>query len=184
MRRQLFFLLSFHTRVLSSFSHGFTLIELLIVIALIASLAVALIATVDPFEQLKKGNDATRRSMSMELYNSLVRYYAQKGAFPWGNTAIPAMAASATQMTSTYLPAVVTQGELKTQFLQQPAATLGKLYINSVGGASLSICYLPESKSGGADPNARYNSSGSTSGLSCTGAGATSGASTCYWCIL
>ena len=33
---------------------GFTLIELLIVIALLGSLAVGLLATIDPFEQLKK----------------------------------------------------------------------------------------------------------------------------------
>ena len=33
---------------------GFTLIELLIVIALLGALAVGLLATIDPFEQLKK----------------------------------------------------------------------------------------------------------------------------------
>ena len=35
-------------------SLGFTLIELLIVIALLGALAVGLLATIDPFEQLKK----------------------------------------------------------------------------------------------------------------------------------
>lgn len=160
---------------------GFTLIELLIVVALIGALAIALIATVDPFEQLKKGNDATRRSMAMEVYNSLIRYYSEKGSFPW--TAAVNLTASDTTMQG-YLNQVVTQGELKTQFLQQPAATLGKLYINSSGGQNLSVCYLPESKSAAAEPNARYTSSGSTAGITCLGSGSTAAAaSACYWCV-
>ncbi|PJE63249.1 Tfp structural protein, partial [Candidatus Roizmanbacteria bacterium CG10_big_fil_rev_8_21_14_0_10_39_6] len=41
---------------------GFTLIELLIVIALLGTLAVALLAAIDPFEQFKKGTDTARRN--------------------------------------------------------------------------------------------------------------------------
>ncbi|MFH0773343.1 MAG: prepilin-type N-terminal cleavage/methylation domain-containing protein, partial [bacterium] len=36
-------------------TRGFTLIELLIVIALLGALAVALLAALDPLEQIKKG---------------------------------------------------------------------------------------------------------------------------------
>ena len=63
---------------------GFTLIELLIVIALLGALAVGLLATIDPFEQLKKGRDTSQRNTTAEFYNANLRYYATKGNFPWG----------------------------------------------------------------------------------------------------
>src|SRR3990167_3167776 len=62
---------------------GFTLIELLVVIGILGILAAALIATIDPFEQLKKGRDTTTRNTALEYLNALTRYYATHGAFPW-----------------------------------------------------------------------------------------------------
>ena len=46
---------------------GFTLIELLIVIALLGALAVGLLATIDPFEQLKKGRDTSKKNTVSEF---------------------------------------------------------------------------------------------------------------------
>ena len=64
---------------LSAQSFGFTLIELLIVIALLGALAVGLLATIDPFEQLKKGRDTSLRNTVAEFYNANLRYYSTKG---------------------------------------------------------------------------------------------------------
>jgi len=55
------------------FKQGFTLIELLIVIALLGALAVGLLAALDPFEQLKKGDDTGVRNTVSELLGSIVR---------------------------------------------------------------------------------------------------------------
>ena len=94
----------------SQISKGFTLIELLIVIALLGALAVGLLATVDPFEQLKKGTDTSRRNTTSEIYNSMIRYYSVKNNMPW-TADISAMAANTSLMTDSgtgYLRLVIT----------------------------------------------------------------------------
>jgi prepilin-type N-terminal cleavage/methylation domain-containing protein len=53
---------------------GFTLIELLVVIGILGILAAALIATIDPFEQLKKANDSSVKNVAVEFVNSNIRY--------------------------------------------------------------------------------------------------------------
>ncbi len=165
---------------------GFTLIELLIVIALLGALAVGLLATIDPFEQLKKGRDTSLRNTVSEFYNANLRYYSIKGFFPWN---------SATQTTNTSGPVypaftssiaeLVTVGELKTRF-QDLAGTgnLSKLKVYSPTSETISVCFMPESKSFQADPNTIYDASAGTStgyGTSCKGAGGTS--LSCFFCI-
>ena len=44
---------------------GFTLIELLVVIGILGILAAALVATIDPFEQLKKADDAKIKNIAV-----------------------------------------------------------------------------------------------------------------------
>src|SRR4030043_1642877 len=109
---------------------GFTLIELLIVIALLGALAVGLLATIDPFEQLKKGRDTATRNSVSEIYNSLLRYYATKAGFPWGGTAI-ASSPVYPSMTA-YVQTLVDTGELKNKFLDLAGTgNLAKIYISS-----------------------------------------------------
>ena len=52
---------------------GFTLIELLIVIALLGALTIGLLATINPFEQLKKGRDTSNQNTATEFYNASLR---------------------------------------------------------------------------------------------------------------
>jgi len=59
---------------MKKFTKGFTLIELLIVIALLGALAVALLAALDPLEQIKKGNDTGVRNTVAEIHGAMVRY--------------------------------------------------------------------------------------------------------------
>ena len=163
---------------------GFTLIELLIVIALLGALAVGLLATIDPFEQLKKGRDTSQRNTVSELYNAALRYYSIRGYFPW-NTAVttnvtsgavyPAFTSSVSEM--------VAVGELKNRF-QELAGTgnLGKMYISSPTSEVQAVCFMPESKSFQAEANTIFDQTGGTSGQAdCKGAGGTS--TTCYYCI-
>ena len=48
---------------------GFTLIELLVVIGILGILAAALVATIDPFEQLNKAQDSTVKNMAGRILN-------------------------------------------------------------------------------------------------------------------
>lgn len=62
---------------------GFTLVELLIVIALIAILSVAVLATINPIEQSNKAKDSTTQNDAAEVMNALERYYTVKNTYPW-----------------------------------------------------------------------------------------------------
>lgn len=62
---------------------GFTLVELLIVIALIAILSVAVLATINPIEQSNKAKDSTTQNDAAEVMNAYERYYTVKNTYPW-----------------------------------------------------------------------------------------------------
>jgi len=64
-------------------TEGFTLVELLIVIALIAILSVAVLATINPIEQTNKARDARVQNDAAEVMNSYERYYASLNRYPW-----------------------------------------------------------------------------------------------------
>lgn len=65
---------------------GFTMIELLVVIAVIGVLAVAVLSSINPIEQINKGRDTRVRSDAAQLINAVDRYYALQEEYPW-NTA-------------------------------------------------------------------------------------------------
>lgn len=160
---------------------GFTLIELLIVIALLGALAVGLLATIDPFEQLKKGRDTSLRNTVSEFYNANLRYYSTKGQFPWGTGATAGVAFPNFTDTITEL---VTVGELKARF-QDLAGTgnLGKIYVTATSAENVSTCFKPESKSFQEDLNTIYDSSGATSAITCKSQTTGTGGTDCYFCI-
>lgn len=162
-------------------TRGFTLIELLIVIALLGALAVGLLATIDPFEQLKKGRDTAQRNTVSEFYNANLRYYSTKAQFPFGTTGLATTSVAALPATVTTL---VNAGELKNNFMNLAGTgNLGKIYVTSTSQESIAVCYMPESKGFQIDPNTIYDQSGGTSIATCksgTGAGATSN---CWYCI-
>lgn len=62
---------------------GFTLVELLIVIALIAILSVAVLATINPIEQANKARDAAMQNDAAEVLNAYERMYANSQEYPW-----------------------------------------------------------------------------------------------------
>ena len=65
------------------FEKAFTLVELLIVIALIAILSVAVLATINPIEQSNKARDAKFKNDAAEVLSAYERYYAAQNAYPW-----------------------------------------------------------------------------------------------------
>lgn len=64
-------------------ARGFTLVELLIVIALIAILSVAVLATINPIEQANKARDSAQQNDAAEILNAYERYYANSQKYPW-----------------------------------------------------------------------------------------------------
>lgn len=151
---------------------GFTLIELLIVIGVLGILASGLLATVDPFEQLKKARDANNRNATVEMLNALTRYYATHGYLPWySGTAVASCGTAAAtydplRATSGNYPynalkvagsgadksdavnlcitnSLISDGELKGGFFSGLAATL---YVASGSKTRVEVCYSPEGK--------------------------------------
>ena len=65
---------------------GFTLIELLVVIAVLGVLATVVIVALNPFQQLAKGRDAGRLSVTAQLGETTVTYATNNGGtFPTAN---------------------------------------------------------------------------------------------------
>ncbi len=161
---------------------GFTLIELLVVIGILGILAAALVATIDPFEQLNKATDARTENTLVEFQNALLRYYTIRGVLPWNESTNPCSTAPVGTDTiyslSDCLTALVTQGELKGSFTTA-TGTLSEIYVNEGNTNDITSCYMPISKSKQRDPNAQFTQDGQTA-TGCTSQGA-SGTS-CYWC--
>jgi len=69
-------------------NRGFTMIELLIVIAVLGILAVAVLATINPIEQINRGRDTGSRSDTEQLLSAIDRYNATQGLWPWQATTV------------------------------------------------------------------------------------------------
>ncbi|KKS92602.1 MAG: hypothetical protein UW68_C0011G0006 [Candidatus Collierbacteria bacterium GW2011_GWB1_44_6] len=146
---------------------GFTLMELLIVIGVLGILAAGLLAAIDPFEQLKKARDSNYRSGGIELLQSLQRYYANHGYFPWRavgttcttdnqatlapTTPVSSLSAAVVTVGSTQgteikscIDDLIADGELKATFSQGLNTTL---YLSSWSKTDVRVCFAPESKS-------------------------------------
>lgn len=161
-------------------TRGFTLIELLIVIALLGALAIGLLATIDPFEQLKKGRDTSLRNTVAELYNAELRFYSTKGEFTWGTGTT--FTNNVNSMTSD-LTSLINAGELKNRFADLAGtANLAKIFISSTSPEHAAVCFRPESKSFQADPVTVYASDGQTSSVACKSQTSVGGTD-CFLCI-
>lgn len=148
---------------------GFTMIELLVVIAVIGILAVALLATLNPLEQIRKGRDTRTRADASQLISAIERYNASLGYFPWqaaegedltvGSADIDFVqvngGGSVTGCTLTdctvagILGELTSTNEVKSSFIDRVVATSYAdmyLYFNDEDtGASAVACYTPES---------------------------------------
>ncbi len=70
-------------RSLATTASGFTMIELLVVISVIGVLAVAVLSSINPIEQINKGRDTRTRSDAAQLINAVDRYFAIHEKYPW-----------------------------------------------------------------------------------------------------
>ena len=86
----------------SSRRAGFTMIELLVVIAVIGVLAVAVLSSINPIEQINKGRDTRTRSDAAQLINAIDRYYSIHEKYPW-NVTTSTYTASSTLPNATFI---------------------------------------------------------------------------------
>lgn len=175
----------------SFLQQGFTLIELLIVIALLGALALGLLATVDPFEQLKKGTDTSIRNTTAEIYNAAIRYYASKGEFPWGTdqaasdwpSNAPASMGTMTDDPSGFIVQIISAGELKKDFIQLAGSgNLGKIVLTAPDTTHVNVCFKPDSKAFQNEKNTKYASDGNEI-TDNTCLSQSPGGTSCLWCI-
>jgi len=180
-------------------SKGFTLIELLVVIGILGILATALVATIDPFEQLKKASDANVKNTAVEFVDSNIRYYTTHNALPWGMTDTygaqcgtdvgggqgsnntPTSTVNLVSLTNSCLSELIQDGELKTAFTSA-AGVLSSILITG-GTNSVTACFAPQSRAQKNDVNTKFKVSGNNSftvapSNQCPNATATD----CYWC--
>ncbi len=160
---------------------GFTLIELLIVIALLGALAIGLLATIDPFEQLKKGRDTSIRNTTLEMYNAELRYYSTKATFTWPTSST--FVAKPTNTMGSDITTLIGAGELKNQFIQLAGTgNLAKIYMSSTSVEHMAVCFKPESKGFQIDPATIFASDGQTSGATCKSQTSVGGTD-CFYCV-
>ena len=162
--------------------HGFTLIELLIVIALLGTLAVALLAAIDPFEQFRKGQDTGTRNTVQEVFNAAIRYYALQNAWPaewdpsdtWILTtegqALSDWNQGTTPETNTFLDPLISAGELKDNFIDLARGDLDRIFVmqrtpttdQERTESHIAVCFMPSSNAfQEADANTKFLATGS-----------------------
>lgn len=171
---------------------GFTLIELLIVISLLGTLAVALLAAIDPFEQFKKGTDTGVRNTAQEFHNASIRYYAQRSGWPVQWSIAPSLQQNIVLGTpaiiTSHLAPLITAGELKINFADLAGDQLNKINV-AVLDSRIMVCYKPESKSFQAsDKNTKFTAttfdvSGNPVSDITNSCKTNGGATDCFWCV-
>jgi len=173
-----------------SSQRGFTLIELLVVLGILGILAAALLAAINPVEQLKKAQDTSLKNLSAQFVSANVRYYSTHNALPWfsvanggANCYSGGSTLSAVTMSSLTgcIQTLVSEGELKQSFLN--STNLNQAIVtnpNPQTGSSQDtvVCFQPQSSSQQLDANTKYTQNGAT-GSSCKSQG---GTNACYWC--
>jgi prepilin-type N-terminal cleavage/methylation domain-containing protein len=146
---------------------AFTMIELLIVISILGILAVAVLAAINPVEQINRGRDTGTRSDAEQLLSAIDRFYAYKGYYPWvvnpnddshldwssietvdgwvDNSTTPC---SVLDKLSNGTDACEGTNELKRSFVDKITATGYnhlQVFFTGESGDSLYVCFLPVS---------------------------------------
>jgi len=131
------------------------MIELLIVIAVLGILAVAVLAAINPIEQINRSKDTGTRSDIEQLLSGIDRFYASKGYYPWqdapddGNEDALSSLTNVKTLNGVLNNLVTATGELKEAFKSKITANdYNTIYLYNRGGQGDSSygCFIPKSK--------------------------------------
>lgn len=174
---------------------GFTLIELLIVIAVLGILAVAVLAAINPIEQINRSRDTGSRSDAEQLIGAIDRYYASKGYYPWVTnptddatlvwTQVGTAWSDGTEGVLAKLSAAGTE-EVKQSFTTRISDSgYNTLQVFNGGGPgdSTYICFLPKSGSFQTDSGDRCTNGTPSDYPAEACAAGCQAAKTCYSCL-
>ena len=143
--------------------------ELLIVIALIAILSVAVLATINPIEQTNKARDAKFKNDAAEVLSAYERYFASQNNYPWNSVSLgvgttvdsgtkiavggtdPLFGVLGAGGVGTTNGELIKTSELKTSFVgKEPFTTavagVDRLYVYHNGSDSNYVCFVPKAK--------------------------------------
>ncbi len=177
-------------KVTKKVTKGFTLIELLVVLGILGILAAALLATINPVEQLNKAQDTSLKNVAAQFVSANVRYFSVKNALPWNATANggancytggTTLASVPMSSLTGCITTLITDGELKQSFLNSNnlnSAVVTNPNPQTGNTADTVVCFQPKSESQQRESNTRYTQNGSA-GASCKSQG---GTNNCYWC--
>jgi prepilin-type N-terminal cleavage/methylation domain-containing protein len=169
---------------------GFTLIELLVVIGILGVLAAALVATIDPFEQLNKAQDSSTKNTVVEYIDANIRYFTTHSAMPWADAALNGACQTAGAPTGVGLQVasmidctkdLMADSELKPSF-STATNILKNIYVTAGADNVVIACYLPVSKSQKRDPLTTKTLVGGDVANPTTNCKGYGGGTDCYWC--
>ncbi|MGH7203531.1 MAG: prepilin-type N-terminal cleavage/methylation domain-containing protein [Candidatus Levyibacteriota bacterium] len=179
------------SKLQSKFSQkGFTLIELLVVLGILGILAAALLASINPVEQIKKAQDTSLKNVTTTFVSAAQQYYSTHNALPWSTVAAggancytggTTLSAVTLTSLSNCVTTLVSEGELKQSFSN--ANNLNQAIVTNpnpqTGNAQdIVACFQPLSQSQQHDSNTKYTQTGA-SASQCLSQG---GTNSCYWC--
>ena len=173
---------------------GFTMVELLVVISIIGILATAVLAALNPVEQLRKGRDTSRKADASTMLGALDRFQSSFGCYPWawtgtacGAGVFTAGAITTSSFSTGQLRELMLKNELKDVFSSRSTITNSEMYISLSSTHQASICFEPESntgRGGGFGPiRNSLNTAAGTSCITATYLGTITGTSTCAVCV-
>ena len=179
-------------------SLGFTLIELLIVIAVLGILAVAVLAAINPIEQINRSRDTGSRSDSEQLISAVDRFYASSGYYPWqtGASDVANIDQAWVQVTSSWADgnalgvlAKLSQSgteEIKSSFANRIVATTYNplfVYNDGTAGSSTYMCFLAKSSAFQTESGIRCGATLPTDFPANACPAGCAAAKTCYSCL-
>lgn len=181
---------------------GFTLVELLIVIALIGVLAVAVLAAINPLEQLNRARDTGMESDASQLLAAIDRYYASQEKFPWVippitnqdalamvSAADPSIGVCGATSCTDGSGALLAQFELKSEFQNRKfikaTSDIDKLWMGKAAGPSSSVyaCWVPTSQAKRTQATRHTSAIPDTDSTSCVATGWGALGTACFICI-